>query len=184
MKKKVLSKEALEAMYAGKKPEVDPGVAPEKVPAEQPEAKGNLEPEGKTELKEGEEINFEEKFTALATEFEEHKKEVAEKTLEAEAKLAEAVALAEPLEATITSLKEVVAGTLMGMRTALDLAEVDVSVMDATTLVTEFKATEASFLKNLPSGPVVPEESGNEREVKVINTINDASAYAGLGFNK
>lgn len=181
MKKKVVSKEALEAMYAGKKPTEEP--------AGEPKAEGNLEPEGKEEIvvepTGEEEVNFEEKFTALSAEFGALKETSEKSVAEAEAKLVEATVSTEKLEASVTSLKDIVAGTLSGMRTALDLAEVDVSDMSAETLVKEFKATEEKFLKSLPSGPVVPEVTGKdeEKDSKVINTITDAAAYASLGFS-
>ena len=107
MKKKVVSKEALEAMYAGKKSTEEPAEDPKAEANLEPGANVKTEPEVKVEPKDGDEVNFEEKFTALSEEFDALKEDSEKSVLEAEAKLAEATSSTETLEATITSLKEI-----------------------------------------------------------------------------
>lgn len=182
MKKKILTKEALMALTA-KAAEANAGVDIDPVIPEVKETEAN---EGTQEVEAAAEgtpdvqvdavdieavkaevaASFEEKITALEAEYAE--------------KLATATAGIEAAEVAKDKFKEIVAGYVGTMRTALFLAEVDLTAMSDDSLLAEHDSVVQTFEKSLPVGGVVPKAEAEVKKEKFTN--KDIGAVKALGF--
>ena len=196
MKKKLMSEEALKALYA----EEDVNLTPEAIneteeevlldedgnPIEAKDAADAADAENtgddisddtedNTDV-DAEDVN--ELAEMLQTELDETK------ALHAQALedlAAEAVELATKNTADLDKLKEIVAGQITRMRTALKFADADMSDWAVDALVVEYDSTKDAFMKALPVGSVIPSKDTNKQESPVVTSL-DASKLKSLGI--
>jgi hypothetical protein len=177
MKKKVLTQDALSALYSEEEaPEVkgDEGqeqeVKPEdEVAVDASEAIVNAEEDNAEELKA--------KVEKLERDFDDFKASAAE---DAERVTAEHMAAVEQLEAINVQLKTIVADQARRFRLALNLATVDFKDMSSEDVMKEFKHAEEQF-KKLPKGSVVPEPTNSNKEA-VVKSSHVVSAFNATGL--
>lgn len=178
MKKTVLSPEAL-AKVLGTTPE--PSAAEVEIPAavETPETAPVASETAPAVPEEAAKMTAE--LTAQAAQIADLTKQVEDGKLALESLKVDVAKQAEEAKAAAKPLADIVAGQISQMRTALSLAEVDVTAWTPEALVKEYQAVSESFMKSLPVGSVVPKEEGNQA-VKAINSNHDASKIKALGF--
>lgn len=82
----------------------------------------------------------------------------------------------------LTPFKELVAEFTSGMRTALDLADVDMTAMDNAQLLAEYKRTSEAFEKSYPVGGVTTGTVAAEEKKTPVMDSTFAGKVAALGF--
>jgi len=169
MKKTILSEEALRTLLADAPTEENlEGVDPDKISSDEakPEAQSQEQPS---------------ELDALKGEFEKFKAEAELKVTDFEA-AAEAlqVELAEA-NGSIVAMKDIIAGQIKRMRVGLSLAAVDFSEMKAADVVKEFNSISAQFMKAIPVGSVVPEETSTKKATVITDSL-DEGKFRALGF--
>jgi len=84
------------------------------------------------------------------------------------------------LKASAEGVKGIVVSQISRMRTAMSLAQVDMSALDLDAVLVEYSAVVTNFNK-FPVGGVVTKTEEKQAE-KIIATSLDASAYKSVGF--
>lgn len=195
MKKKVLSAEALKALFVeegsnagasdGTNAEDNENLTEEEIAAaaalkieEDAAAAAALAAaaEENENSEEGEETN--ELATMLQAELDETKALHAQAITDLEAV---AVELAEATKVTVDSLKEIVVGQIAQMRLALNFATVDMSALKVSDVLTEYESTKESFMKSLPVGSITENKENKTPETPAVSSL-DASNLKALGI--
>jgi hypothetical protein len=195
MKKKVLSAEALKALFVeegsnagasdGTNAEDNENLTEEEIAAaaalkieEDAVAAAALAAaaEENENSEEGEETN--ELATMLQAELDETKALHAQAITDLEAV---AVELAEATKVTVDSLKEIVVGQIAQMRLALNFATVDMSALKVSDVLTEYESTKESFMKSLPVGSITENKENKTPETPAVSSL-DASNLKALGI--
>lgn len=185
MKKKVLSPEALAALAdSAKKADAEAAAAVEGQELEsqepvEPKAEGESHVEAEGSEGEGElpAPTAEEIKAELSAQHE--AAIIALNATHAEA-MESAKAQLEKEIAAKQEFKDIVAGHISVMRTALFLADVDLSAMDDSMLLKEYQAICSTFEKSLPVGGVVPKAEAKAEPAKMSN--REVGAVNALGF--
>lgn len=169
MKKTILSEEALRTLLADAPTEENlEGVDPDKIASDEakPEAQSQEQPS---------------ELDALKGEFEKFKAEAELKVTDLEAATeALQVELADA-NGSVVAMKDIIAGQIKRMRVGLSLAAVDFSEMKAAEVVKEFNNISAQFMKAIPVGSVVPEETSNKKATVITDSL-DEGKFRALGF--
>lgn len=85
-------------------------------------------------------------------------------------------------QAGYDKMKSIVFEQINRMRLAMKIVDVDMSAMDADTIVRQYEATKESFVKSFKVGPQVPAEQAEKKgEVWQASSIDAANVNA-LGF--
>jgi hypothetical protein len=193
MKKKVLSAEALKALFVeegsnagasdGTNAEDNENLTEEEIAAaaalkieEDAAAALAAAAEENENSEEGEETN--ELATMLQAELDETKALHAQAITDLEAV---AVELAEATKVTVDSLKEIVVGQIAQMRLALNFATVDMSALKVSDVLTEYESTKESFMKSLPVGSITENKENKTPETPAVSSL-DASNLKALGI--
>jgi pyrimidine deaminase RibD-like protein len=115
-------------------------------------------------------IQLSEEITQLKSQIEGHAEVLAAKDAEYAA-----------LKASAEGVKGIVVSQISKMRTAMSLAQVDMSTLDLYAVLVEYSAAAESFTKSFPVGGVVTKAEEKVAE-KIIATSLDESAYKSVGF--
>lgn len=181
MKKKILSEAALQALMLTAEDTVIETEASEQteqtVEVEAAESTEAVEPEAETAETAETDVT-----ATLQEELTELQAAIETERVDMQAKLAEAEAKVTAVEAAAQGLKDIVAGQVSKMRIGLRFAPADMTALSAGALVTEFENTAEAFMKALPVGSVVPENTVKPKAEQVVNSSVEASAYKSLGF--
>ena len=189
MKKKLLSSEALAALVRGPaatptpEPGADAGDQPITPPTEAPaEPSADSEAEAETDVQ----TELEAKVAEL-TEATTKVTELEAKVAELEAKVSDIAAVEAMAGAKVKAATEeaeeyrgIVVGHIATMRTALNLAAVDMSNWTNEAVLREYNSIADSFEKALPEGSQVPESQPAEQKPTMSSL--DAGKFNQLGF--
>jgi hypothetical protein len=186
--KKALSEEALKALFteeektnASEGANAEGNINTETLTEEEIAAAAALkkEEEAAAAAAAAEETDENELATMLQAELDETKNLHAQEISDLEVAATE---LAETNQKQVDSLKEIIVGQIAKMRIALNFAAVDMSILEVSAVVTEYKSTMKSFMKSLPVGSLTEKDDGTT-ETPVASSL-DASKLKALGITK
>ncbi len=175
--KKVMSKEALELLFTEETTAEDT-VEVEETAEEASEETAEETTEETTSEETAEDTDDSKLAELVQAEFDDYRLTTDAETTELKEKLEASEA---KYDTALDGLKDIVVGQIAKMRTALNIAKVDMSDWDIDAVVAEYDSTKDAFVKALPVGSVIPEKKEKKTKNPVSSSL-DASNVKSLGF--